>query len=62
MVLLSTRQKSVLVDQLWTDNFLCKEDDNAVIGAPLGNSDHNSVLLHPVNSASSDPKSRLVVE
>ncbi len=47
-VLSPTRKDSVL-DQFWIDERTSNFYQYAEIGAPLGNSDHNTVILNPIN-------------
>ncbi len=58
-VLSPTRQGSFL-DQIWIDEHMCDHYYHAEIGAPLSNSDHNCVMLSPVNQANRSPSDRLV--
>lgn len=58
-VISPTRQGSFL-DQIWVDENLTTQYENAEIGAPLGNSDHNCVILNPVQAILPEANGRMV--
>ena len=58
-VVSSTRQDSLL-ELIWVDENLSGNYKKVILGVPLGNSDHNCVILNPAQASPGDSKDRVV--